>query len=473
MQAQKSKIIIAIGFSAFVLTMVIVTLIGFTRMISINKHLNEVTNEYHLKTNLTYIMRLAARERMISLILMVNLEDPFEKDAEMLHFNSLGTQFADARIKLLSLSLTEREKSLLEKQSQETTEVRPLQNKLIDFALLHDTVKAHKFLAEVAIPAQNKVIDTLKEMHDVQQEIYDTRLGKTAFTYHEAYFLFMALLGIVTVAVIAYFVIKRISSIENALFKEKERYALAVRGANDGVWDWDLDNNEVYFSPRWKDMLGYEDHEIENKLDAWMKRIHPDDTEKTMSDLTAHLNGLTYYFENEHRLLHKDGSYRWFLERGLAMRDEKGKAYRIAGSQTDITERKQFERQLQQSEMRMRAVLNNMLDGIITTTDKGEIESLNYAAEQMFGYNAKEMINKSVTNLLSETFRTEYEKRINEFLKNKNTNMLGVSHELMGLRKNGPNFPLELSISEMWFDKQRKFIIIARDISERKKKKSA
>ena len=220
-------------------------------------------------------------------------------------------------------------------------------------------------------------------------------------------------------------------------------------------------------------MLGYEDHEIENKLDAWMKRIHPDDTEKTMSDLTAHLNGLTYYFENEHRLLHKDGSYRWFLERGLAMRDEKGKAYRIAGSQTDITERKQFERQLQQSEMRMRAVLNNMLDGIITTTDKGEIESLNYAAEQMFGYNAKEMINKSVTNLLSETFRTEYEKRINEFLKNKNTNMLGVSHELMGLRKNGPNFPLELSISEMWFDKQRKFIIIARDISERKKKKSA
>ncbi|MBD2000050.1 EAL domain-containing protein [Leptolyngbya sp. FACHB-541] len=133
---------------------------------------------------------------------------------------------------------------------------------------------------------------------------------------------------------------------EAALRESEERYALAVRGANDGIWDWNLKTSEIYFSPRWKSMLGYLDEEITNQLDEWFERVHPEDLDWVKVKIAAHLDGLTPHFENEHRMLHRDGTYRWMLSRGLAVRDAKGKATRIAGSQTDITTHKQAEEQL-------------------------------------------------------------------------------------------------------------------------------
>lgn len=133
---------------------------------------------------------------------------------------------------------------------------------------------------------------------------------------------------------------------EEALRQSEERYALAARGANDGLWDWDLKTDQIYFSPRWKSMLGYKEDEIGNSPDEWFNRVHPKDLEQLEAKITLHLNGLTPHFENEHRILHKNRMYRWMLIRGLAIRDASGKAYRMAGSQTDITERKVAEEQL-------------------------------------------------------------------------------------------------------------------------------
>lgn len=133
---------------------------------------------------------------------------------------------------------------------------------------------------------------------------------------------------------------------EEALRESQERYALAVRGANDGLWDWDLRTNHIYFSPRWKAMLGYEEPEISTAPDEWFNRVHPDETKWLEAQITAHLEGETHHFEIEHRMRHRDGSYRWMLSRGFAVRDSTHKAYRMAGSQTDITERKQAEQQL-------------------------------------------------------------------------------------------------------------------------------
>lgn len=127
------------------------------------------------------------------------------------------------------------------------------------------------------------------------------------------------------------------------LRKSEERFDLAVRGANDGLWDWDIVTNEVYFSPRWKNMIGYEEHELANNYAEWEKRIHPDDRDRVMEDIRAHLQGLTPHYNCEYRLLHKDGSYRWILSRGLAIRDSSGKPYRMAGSHRDITEQKKTE----------------------------------------------------------------------------------------------------------------------------------
>jgi diguanylate cyclase (GGDEF)-like protein/PAS domain S-box-containing protein len=134
--------------------------------------------------------------------------------------------------------------------------------------------------------------------------------------------------------------------IEAALRESEERYALAVNGTNDGLWDWNLKTNRVYFSPRWKLMLGFQDSEIGNKLNEWYSRVHPEDILQVRKEIAAHLRGATSHFESQHRMLNQAGTYRWVLSRGFVARDTSGHVYRMAGSQTDITERKQAEEQL-------------------------------------------------------------------------------------------------------------------------------
>jgi diguanylate cyclase (GGDEF)-like protein/PAS domain S-box-containing protein len=127
---------------------------------------------------------------------------------------------------------------------------------------------------------------------------------------------------------------------QEGLRESEERYALAARGANDGLWDWNLQDNVVYFSPRWKTMLGYQESEIGDKPDEWLNRIHDADRERVNEEIAAHQKGSVPQFESEHRVLHKDGTFRWMLCRGLAVHNGSGKTLRMAGWQTDITEGK-------------------------------------------------------------------------------------------------------------------------------------
>ena len=133
---------------------------------------------------------------------------------------------------------------------------------------------------------------------------------------------------------------------EVAVRESQERYALAVNGAKDGLWDWDLKENRIYFSPRWKSMLGYANGAIGEQPAEWFDRIHPDDQPVVQAALSAHLAGRAPDFESEYRIRHSGGGYRWVLTRGLAVRDEEGEAYRMAGSQSDITARKMAEERL-------------------------------------------------------------------------------------------------------------------------------
>ena len=136
------------------------------------------------------------------------------------------------------------------------------------------------------------------------------------------------------------------SRLMSALRESEARYALAVRGANDGLWDWDLLTNRVYFSPRWKALLGYRESEVGDQPQEWLDRVHVDDQAQLKAALDAHLQGRSDHFESEHRMRHADGSLRWVLCRGLAVRNELGHAQRMAGSLADIHERKLVESRL-------------------------------------------------------------------------------------------------------------------------------
>lgn len=165
------------------------------------------------------------------------------------------------------------------------------------------------------------------------------------------------------------------------LRKSETRYVLAAQGANDGLWDWDLVNGDIYYSPRWMEILGITaDETIAPSKELWLDSIHPNDYAEVIRDFSSHLQGKTEHFENEHRILHLSGDYRWVLIRGMATRDEEGKALRIAGSMTDITDRKEVEEKLAHDAMhdsltglpnrkRLMARLNRTLERLRKSSD--------------------------------------------------------------------------------------------------------
>ena len=135
-------------------------------------------------------------------------------------------------------------------------------------------------------------------------------------------------------------------SARQQLADSEARYALAAKGANDGLWDWNRENGRVYLSRRWKEMLGFADDELDDSLDEWFDRLHPDDHDQVRQELDGLVYGDTPKFESEYRARTRSGEYRWFLSRAAAIRSAGGVAMRIAGSQTDITDWKRVEERL-------------------------------------------------------------------------------------------------------------------------------
>src|SRR4028119_2511038 len=166
---------------------------------------------------------------------------------------------------------------------------------------------------------------------------------------------------------------------EEAVRQLEERWQLVLKGNNDGIWDLDLITGEVFRSTRWKEMLGYEDHEIENNNDEWICRIHPDDFDRVMVTKQAYLERKIPHYAVEHRLRCKDGSYKWILGRGQAVWDEQGKPVRMVGANTDISERKQVEEQLSSSQQKLSFLVQNAPLAVIERNLDGKIVTWNQA----------------------------------------------------------------------------------------------
>ena len=140
--------------------------------------------------------------------------------------------------------------------------------------------------------------------------------------------------------------IRQRQGIESTLREREERYELAISGTNDGIWDWNLDTKDVYYSPTWMRILGYADDPLPHTLTSWSDNVHPDDIDSAVNDINNHLDGSTILYESIHRLKHHDGHYIWIAAKGRCIRDRKGQAYRLVGTITDITDKKLSEEQL-------------------------------------------------------------------------------------------------------------------------------
>ncbi|GEM_PF-2471305 len=176
------------------------------------------------------------------------------------------------------------------------------------------------------------------------------------------------------------------------------RWKFAVEGNKDGLWDWDLKTNTVFFSSQWKHMIGYNDHEIKGTIEEWEKRIHPDDIERVYHDINKHLLGKTDQYVNEHRMLCKNNTYKWVLDRGKIIDyDEKNIPVRMIGIHSDISERKMAEREIKRVNNKLSNERNMFIQGNVVVfkwknTKRWPVTYVSPNVENILGYKADEII---------------------------------------------------------------------------------
>jgi len=186
---------------------------------------------------------------------------------------------------------------------------------------------------------------------------------------------------------------------EEEIKESEARWQFALEGAREGVWDWDTQTNKVFYSGNWKAMLGFSEDEIGDTLSEWDKRVHPDDKEAVYANMNRHFKGELPYYESEHRLLCKDGSYKWILDRGkIISRTEEGKPLRVIGTHTDITTRKKAESVIEEKNAQLKALSDNLPDSVIFQTRftggaLPEICYLSKGVEKFLGMTIDEVIN--------------------------------------------------------------------------------
>lgn len=190
----------------------------------------------------------------------------------------------------------------------------------------------------------------------------------------------------------------------------EERYALAMEGVKDGIWDWDLTCDSVYFSQQWREMLGLSSSEMTDLPCEWLNRVHPEDLPRLERSLEDHLAHRCTSFCCEYRMQHQQGHYIWVLGRGGALRNAMGNAYRVVGSQIDISRHKQLEKTLAEEKEMAKVILESMGDAVITTDAEGRIMDFNPEAENLTGWtadNAKYQPVSTVCRLIDGTTRQQ------------------------------------------------------------------
>jgi diguanylate cyclase (GGDEF)-like protein/PAS domain S-box-containing protein len=225
-----------------------------------------------------------------------------------------------------------------------------------------------------------------------------------------------------------------VEAMHTQIRQNEERLRYALEATNDGLWDWDLTTNQAYFSPRWKEMLGYQEHEIPNQYENWEELIHPDDLAAVLRNLNAHLGNPDEPYELLHRLRHKDGSWRWILTRGRAHRDAEGKPLRMVGTHVDVTEQKRLEATLYEERERALVTLRSIGDGVITTDADGNITFLNQVAEILTAWHNREAVGQQLTevfHVVDEITREPIESLMQRCIRERQVVGLGTSTLLL------------------------------------------
>ena len=252
---------------------------------------------------------------------------------------------------------------------------------------------------------------------------------------------------------------------DEALRESEERLQLVLSSGEIGFWDWNIETDEVLFNQRWIEMLGYQSGEISDHFNSWKERIHPEDQSKTLEALSDHVAGKTTFYEAEHRLRTKEGTWKWFIGHGKVVEwGQDGRPLRATGTNIDITALKQASEAQRESENRYRTVFNSAADAFLLIDQEGLIFRANPQACKIYGYSQEEIQKLTLEDIVH--------KDVNDLLKQAKSNIKTRGEFLIesrDVRKDGTSFPVEVKVGEIGCGGENYLLYIARDITERKK----
>ncbi|GEM_PF-1072520 len=259
--------------------------------------------------------------------------------------------------------------------------------------------------------------------------------------------------------------------VEEALQKSEERFELAMRGANDGLWDWNLETNEAYFSPRWKQMLGFADAELTNSFTEWQKLLHPADHDLVLREIDAYLDREIPVYEQWYRMQHKDGHDVWILARAMAVWNQQGTPIRLIGTQVDMTVQKQTEESLRQVNLAL-TQFKTSLDMTLDSVFMLDAETLqfiyaNQGAIKQVGYSQAELLQMRVSEIKPEFPEEQF--RCSLLAPLVEGTLSSQRYETVHRHKEGRLIPVEVLLQYIPLSDQRSCLVkIARDITEHK-----
>ena len=259
---------------------------------------------------------------------------------------------------------------------------------------------------------------------------------------------------------------KRLEELTEKLRESEERWQLALEGSQLGVWDWDLENKTVFFCKKWKAMLGYEDHEIKNTYEEWVKLIHPEDQGKVLNELMEHIAGQLPTYKLEHRLRCKNGHYKWFLASGTVMsRSATGQALRVVGTMEDIHAAKLLKERLRLSENTFFSAFHFSAIGIAFVSLQGAWTNVNPALCQLLGYSREELLQMTFQDVTHPDDLAADLKYVQKMLSKE---IKSYQMEKRYIHKNGQIIWIMLTVSLGWNaeDKPEFFIAQIIDISQ-------
>ena|GEM_PF-836196 len=302
--------------------------------------------------------------------------------------------------------------------------------------------------------------------------ILDKWMGKPLFNpvyIKYIYYAIIAILVIIATLVMFNYILRKQIKIKTNqlneayknLLKAEDRWKFAIEGTEQGLWDWNIKTGEVYFSPQWKKMLGFNEDEIGNSINEWESRVHPDDIKAAWEDIRKHFNGETDTYINEHRLKCKDGTYKWIIDRGKIIdTDENGAPLRMIGTHTDITLHKENEKLLQEKEALYRFLFeHNPAPMLVYEWGTLNILAVNEAFTNRYGYNKEEIRNMVLTDLCPDNEK--------ESIKNLTSKISGYAFagEWHHIKKDGSIITILAHSHDLVYDGKEARVIVITDIT--------